>query len=233
MSGFNERLARLQEDIRCAAERVGRAPDAVRLVGVSKAHPVERLQEAYASGLRTFGESYAQEFVRKVGEMPSDVEWHFIGQLQTNKVRDVVRHAQWVHAVDRVRLLDELDKRATAPLQVLLQVSVAREPSKGGVDPDDLEALVQHAATLPNVQLRGLMAVPPLVDDPEDARKWFRELAQALPQVQRVWTEAGGANPDLVNELSMGMSDDMAVAIEEGATLVRVGSRLFGERGAP
>jgi pyridoxal phosphate enzyme (YggS family) len=215
------RLEEVRARIARAAERAKRDPASVRLLAVSKTQPASAVREAYDAGQRAFGENYVQELSEKslaLAALP-DLEWHFIGHLQRNKVKDVLRAtaAPVIHTVDSTRLADELARRAgDAKVRVLLQVNVAREPQKSGVLPEELPALLAHARTLPSLDVRGLMTIPPDAE-PEDARPHFRALrslaeAHALP------------------ELSMGMSADLEVAIEEGATIVRVGTAIFGAR---
>ncbi len=209
------------------AERLGRLraqlPPAVTLVAVSKTQPAEALRQAYEAGQRHFGENYAQEWRDKAAALADlpDLVWHFVGSLQTNKVKLLVPaeppRASWIHTVDRPELARELSKRAAqrgASLRVLLEVNVAREPQKAGAAPEAVPALAAEVAGLPGLELRGLMCIPPAEGDP---RPHFRAL-RAL---------AGGLE---LPDLSMGMSGDWQAAVEEGATLVRVGTAIFGER---
>jgi pyridoxal phosphate enzyme (YggS family) len=209
------------------AERLGalrgRLPGGVTLVAVSKTHPPEAVREAYAAGQRHFGENYAQEWrekARALADLP-DLEWHFVGSLQTNKVKlllpEAPPRAGWVHTVDRLALAEELSRRAAArgiALRVLLEVNVAREPQKAGCDPDGVPALAEAVGRLPGLALRGLMAIPPAEGDPRPHFGALRALRDRL------------GLPDL----SMGMSGDWEAAIEEGATLIRVGTSIFGPR---
>lgn len=230
MSEIAQRLEAVRERIARATERAGRAPGSVTLVAVSKTKPPEAIREAYAAGQRIFGENYVQELVDKRAALSdlTDLELHFIGHLQRNKVKDVLRAGATIETLDSVRLLDELARRAAAMgtrVPVLLQVNVAREPQKGGCDPDALPELLALARAAPALTLRGLMTIPPLDAAPELSRPHFRalrELAEKHLDLERargpVW-------------LSMGMSADLEIAIEEGATHVRVGTAIFGERG--
>ncbi len=230
MSEIAQRLETVRERIARATERAGRAPGSVTLVAVSKTKPPEAIREAYAAGQRIFGENYVQELVDKRAALSelADLELHFIGHLQRNKVKDVLRARATIETLDSVRLLDELAKRAAsmgARVPVLLQVNVAREPQKGGCDPDALPELLAMTRAAPALTLRGLMTIPPLDAAPELSRPHFRalrELAEKHLELERargaVW-------------LSMGMSADLEIAIEEGATHVRVGTAIFGERG--
>jgi PLP dependent protein len=212
-----------------AASAAGRAPDSVRLVAVSKLQPVAMVRGAATAGQVDFGENYVQEGCDKIAAL-ADVPglvWHFIGQLQGNKTREVAEHFHWVHTVDRGRIAARLSAQRPAhmpPLQVLLQVSLADEPGKGGVTPAELPALAAAVAVLPRLQLRGLMCIPPPVADVEAQRQPFRQLHELLAALQ------AAGHP--VDTLSMGMSDDLEAAVLEGATLVRVGTAIFGRRPA-
>lgn len=215
------RLAEVNARIARAAERAGRDPASVKLVAVSKMHDAAAIREAYDAGQRVFGENYVQELAGKAKELAAltDLTWHFIGHLQRNKVKDVLAANAVVETVDSIRLADEIAKRATpeAPVSVLLQVNVAREAQKSGAAIEELPALIAHVRALPTLALRGLMTIPPATT-PEEARPHFRSL-RAL------------AAEHALSDLSMGMSADLEVAVEEGATLVRVGTAIFGARG--
>jgi pyridoxal phosphate enzyme (YggS family) len=210
----------VRERIARAAERAGRRPEDVLLIGVSKTVEVERIRAGVAAGLRALGENRVQEARGKVEALGRPVEWHLIGHLQTNKVRDAVELFDVVHSVDRLDLARELDRRAHGrgrPLRALLQVNVGGEASKGGFGPDEVQAALDEVGRLPDLRILGLMTIPPIVPDAETARPWFRVLA-------------GLAKRAGLTELSMGMSADFEVAIEEGATMVRVGTAIFGPR---
>jgi pyridoxal phosphate enzyme (YggS family) len=219
--------ARVRAEIAAAARRAGRDPASVALIAVSKRQPDERIAAAIAAGLTDFGENYVQELLAKQARIAGAdrVKWHFIGRLQTNKIKQLVGQVALVHAVDDVRQLDELDRRARAAGVVqaaLLAVNLGGEASKTGVAPATARELVAYAAGLPGVALRGLMTMPPLVDDPELSRPVFRALRELRDEL---------AGPALaLPELSMGTTSDFAVAVEEGATLVRVGTAVFGAR---
>jgi PLP dependent protein len=224
-------LARVRERIADAALRVGRRPEGVRLVAVSKTFPTDRLREAYAAGQREFGENKVQEALQKM-EAGADMQigWHLIGHLQSNKAKKAAGWAHWIHAIDSVDLLRRVDEAAAAVgrvVDVLVQVDLALEPTKHGAPLDLAPAILRSASTLRGgARLRGLMLLPPLVDDPERARPWFRQLREARDR----WV-AAGIPAESLQELSMGMSQDFEVAVEEGATMVRVGSAIFGTRG--
>ena len=214
--GVAENLARVQERIRAACSRAARDRDTVQLVAVSKGQPIEAVLLAFAAGQTVFGENYAQELHEKADALP-EAEWHFIGALQTNKVKIVVGHSALVHTCDRASLANELSKRAEMKnivQRVLLEVNVGREPQKGGALPEQVGAL--HAAVREMERLRcdGLMCIPPPEQDPRPHFRALREMRDRLG----------------LRELSMGMTADFEAAIEEGATIVRIGTAIFGER---
>jgi hypothetical protein len=223
-------VARGLDDIRRriadAAARAGRGPEDVRLVAVSKGHDAGAIREAYAAGQRAFGESYAQELVRKAEDLAdlADVEWHFIGHLQTNKAKYVARVAHVVHAVDSAALARELGKRVAkegrGPLPVLIEVNVSGEPQKAGASPSEIADVIAQVRAEPALALRGLMTMAPF-GDVEAARRTFEALA-SLRNLH------GGAA--VLPDLSMGMTGDFEIAIAAGATLVRIGTAIFGER---
>jgi pyridoxal phosphate enzyme (YggS family) len=218
----------VQARIADAARRAGRSPGEVRLVAVSKTVDVERIRAAVAAGVPALGENRVQEARAKVEAVGRPVPWHLIGHLQTNKVRDALACFDLIESVDRLELGEALARRAEAEGRVvdaLVQVNVAEEPQKGGFAPGTLRPALERLAALPRLRLRGLMAIPPLPRDPEDSRPHYRELRK-LFEAAREW----GPGPDW-RELSMGMSGDFEVGIEEGATLVRVGTAVFGARG--
>lgn len=221
MSTVAERLTRVQESVDAARAR-SHHRQAVQLVGVSKRQPLEKLRAALAAGLLDFGENYAQEFREKTEALPDTVRWHFIGPLQSNKVK-LVAGAHLLHSIDRPKLLDKLEAHGV-PQAVLAQVNIAAEPQKAGIAPAELPALLDRFADLDHVRCRGLMLIPPQ-GDPEATRPHFaalRTLRDNLAAKTRPAVE--------LEHLSMGMSADFEVAIEEGATLVRVGTAIFGAR---
>ena len=220
-----ERIAAIRSEVARAAERAGRDPASVTLVGVTKTYPTDVVREAMDAGLLDFGENRAQELMPKVHEADAlglHPRWHFIGHLQRNKVRQVLPHIAALHSLDSVRLIEEIDNasmHADQPLRCYLEVNVSGEASKQGVPPSDLPALLTRAAASPRIEVAGLMTVAPQVEDPEHVRPVFRAL--------RELAQAHG-----LTGLSMGMSEDYRVAIEEGATVVRIGRALFGPRPA-
>jgi pyridoxal phosphate enzyme (YggS family) len=222
MTDLRANIARVEEAIARACARAGRAPADVLLIGVSKTIDAETVAAGAAAGLRALGENRVQEARDKIAAIGRPVPWHLIGHLQTNKARDAVKLFDWIHSVDRAELAEELDKRAHAAertLDVLIEVNLGEEPQKGGVLPRELKVLVDLTARLRQLRLRGLMAIPPVAESAEATRPWFRKL--------RELRDAHG-----LEHLSMGMSADYEVAIEEGATMVRVGTAIFGPRGA-
>jgi pyridoxal phosphate enzyme (YggS family) len=197
------------------------------LVAVSKTHPVELVAEAREAGLTVFGENYVQEAEEKVRAFP-DAEWHLIGKLQANKVKKAVSLFGWIQTIDSTRLLAEISRRcveAGKTLPVLIEVNLAGEGSKAGIPPDGIPALLSAAAGMPGVIVRGLMAIPPMTEDPEESRPHFARLREMLGRYASIGVAAGE-----MTELSMGMSSDFEAAIEEGATMVRVGTAIFGSR---
>lgn len=224
-----ERLHAITEQIRLSARASGRSADSVRLVAATKTVPVDRIREAMAAGLRFAGENRLQEALPKIHALRNEpIRWHFIGQLQRRKVRSVVGLFDLIHSVDSLELAREIDLRAGAAgirQDVLLEVNVAGEQSKAGFSPEELEAAVSQLNGLTHLAVRGLMTIPPLVEEAERARPYFRALRELS---QRVAPQGG---PSIhMEELSMGMSNDFIVAIEEGATMVRIGTAIFGAR---
>ena len=227
MSTIAQHLEATRARIEQAATAAGRSSQSVVLVAVSKRKPVEMIREAYAAGQRDFGENYVQELAQKA-KMLADlhgIRWHMIGHLQRNKARQVIGAAWAVHTVDSVRLTEELDRRVQAasrvPLHVLVEVNVAGELSKSGCTPQELPDILDAIESRPGLKLTGLMTMPPYTEDPRKARPYFEELARLR--------EACGGRQRLP-ELSMGMSHDLEEAISTGATYVRVGTAIFGER---
>jgi hypothetical protein len=219
----------VQARIAAAARAAGRRPEEIRLVAVSKTVGIERVREAVAGGVTILGENYVQEAWGKIQTLGTTaVAWHFIGHLQTNKARQVVPHFDLIHSVDSLKLAQEVDRQAARcgkRQAVLVQVNTGREPSKSGVYREDALALLRAAARLEHLEVRGLMTLPPFFDAPEKARPFFRQLRELRDQYLQEIGPAGGAM-----ELSMGMTGDFEAAIAEGATLVRIGTAIFGAR---
>ena len=221
------RLEYVLERIERACSKAGRDPKEVRLLGASKTVPSERIRRFYECGLKTFGENRVQEFLKKYEELSDlPIDWHFIGRLQTNKVKYLMGKVSLIHSLDRESLADEIEKRAKKAgivQEVLIEVNVGGEETKGGVEPEDLRALLEYALSKENLRVLGLMTIPPYLEDPEEVRPFFAKLRELRDRIEE---EFGLELP----HLSMGMSHDFEVAIEEGATIVRVGTLLFGER---
>lgn len=228
MNDIAANLARIRERIASACQRVDRDPAEVCLIAVSKVKPAAAIDAAFASGQQLFGESYVQEFRDKSPNVQSPVEWHYIGGLQSNKVKYLRGKVALIHSVDRLSLAEEISRqwqKIDASCKILLQVNIGEEAQKSGSSPAELEQLLRAVAALPNLQICGLMCLPPYCADAEAVRPYFRrmrELAEQLDQLQLPGVSMA--------ELSMGMSGDFEVAVEEGATLVRVGTAIFGER---
>jgi hypothetical protein len=233
---FAKRLARIREQIHQAAARTGREAGAVRLIGASKKKSAEDIAHGISQGLEDFGENYFQEWRDKQNELRQSlggaadrITWHFIGHLQGNKVHSLVGAVEWIHTVDSLKLAKKISQAAAATActqKILLEVNLASEPSKSGFSPEALAAALPDLAFLPHLSIRGLMAVPPESEDPERVRPWFRRLKSLLDESNQT-----GVFTEPLTELSMGMSQDFEVAIEEGATMVRIGTALFGARG--
>jgi len=229
LESLPDTVAQVRARMAASAQAAGRSPEAITLLAVTKGHPAEVVRAAAGAGLRNFGENYLQEALPKMEALAElDLTWHFIGHLQANKTRPVAQSFAWVHGVDRLKIATRLSEQRpyhAPPLNVCLEVNLAGEPDKGGVSPTELPALAAAVAQLPRLSLRGLMCLPPQETDPERARHWFRELA-------RLKSGLVPAIPHL-DTLSMGMSGDFEAAILEGATVVRIGTLLFGPRPSP
>lgn len=222
-------LQAVRNRIAAACDRVGRDPDSVRLVGISKTFPIDRVYAAVEAGLTDLGENRVQEALDKVSQSKNlDVTWHLVGHLQSNKARRAVTAVSWIHSVDSVDLLERLERTAadakTTP-QVLVQVDLSGEATKHGASIDDTRIILAAGASCRSIQVRGLMVLPPWSTDPQQARPYFHRLAELREQLI-----AEGTPALMLEQLSMGMSHDFEVAIEEGATMVRVGTAIFGSR---
>lgn len=228
MSEVREHILRIRERIAAAAARAGRDPAGVRLMGVTKTVGDDRIIQAIEAGIDIIGENYVQEARRKIELMGKIVEWHFIGHLQTNKARVAVRLFDMIHSVNRMSLAEELNRRAAAAgvvCRVLIEVNLGGEESKSGAPPEEAPALIRAVAQMSNLSIQGLMTMAPWYDDPEKARPCFAGLRQLRDRI------AGENIPNVsMRELSMGMTDDFEVAVEEGSTIVRIGRAIFGER---
>lgn len=223
-----ENLARVHERIREACRKAGRDPGEVTLIAVGKTKPADLLMEAYRAGERVFGENKVQEILEKETQMPSDVRWHMIGHLQRNKVRQVIDKAELIHSVDTVRLAEtiqiEAEKKGLV-VPVLIEVNIGGEESKYGAAPDNVLFMARAISEMKNVRVRGLMTIAPYVEDPEDNRVLFARMKELGEEIRKK-----GISNIRMDILSMGMTNDYEVAIQEGATMVRVGTGIFGSR---
>lgn len=229
MEAIGENLARVREQIAAAAARSGRSPDDIELVAVSKAHPAEKVQAAVEAGQVLFGENRVQEARVKIPLLPSRLRWHFIGHLQKNKIRHALPLFELFHGIDSLALAEDMqrvaDEEGMRP-RILLEVNVAGEASKHGFSPEALRRDLESALSLGRLSIEGLMTIPPLAPEAEASRRYFVALRELRDQVEAEFNLR-------LPQLSMGMSGDFPIAIEEGATLVRVGTAIFGERSRP
>lgn len=225
---LKENLIQVEEKINAACQRSGRSRNEVTLIAVSKTKPIPMLAEIYEEGVRDFGENKVQEILEKHDVLPNDIKWHMIGHLQRNKVKAVIDKVSLIHSVDSFRLAEEINiqaKKKNITVPILVQVNIAGEDTKFGITKEDAIALVEQIAELDNLRIQGLMTIAPLVNDPEDNRQYFRGIRQLSVDIRN-------KNIDNVcmDILSMGMTGDYEIAIEEGATMVRVGTGIFGAR---
>lgn len=225
---LKENLANVEKNIEQACKNAGRNRNEVTLIAVSKTKPVEMLQEIYDENIRDFGENKVQELCSKMEQLPSDIRWHMIGHLQRNKVKYIVGKVELIHSVDTYRLAEEINiqaKKQNVIVPILVEVNIAHEESKFGISAEDAILLVEEISRLENIRIKGLMTIAPYVENPEDNRLYFRKIKQLSVDITN-------KNIDNVSMeiLSMGMTGDYEVAIEEGATMVRVGTGIFGAR---
>ena len=225
---LKENLIKVEENIQKACDKAGRKRSEVTLIAVSKTKPVGMLQEVYNEGIREFGENKVQEMCEKMELMPQDIKWNMIGHLQTNKVKYIIGKTSLIHSVDSLKLAEEIQKQAVkhdVTADILVEVNIANEESKFGISKDETIQMVRDIAKLDHLKIKGLMTIAPFVENPEDNRLYFREIKQLSVDINN-------QNIDNVSMdvLSMGMTGDYMVAIEEGATMVRVGPGIFGER---
>lgn len=222
-------LHKIRAHISDIAKKAGRQPETISLLAASKTNPAESLREAFAAGQIIFGENYLQEALVKIEALADlPIEWHFIGPIQSNKTKRIAENFVWVHSVDREKIADRLSKdrpESLPPLQICLQINVSGEDSKSGVAPKELLDLAMHVVKLPNLKLRGVMAIPELTKATALQRSQFREVKNCYDQLKLAGFD--------VDTISMGMSEDLDIAIEEGATMVRVGTAIFGPRRYP
>jgi hypothetical protein len=225
---LKDNLTIVENNILAACQKAGRKREEITLIAVSKTKPVEMLSEIYGEGIRDFGENKVQEMCDKMEVLPEDIRWHMIGHLQTNKVKYIVGHTALIHSVDSLHLAEEIQKQAVKKsviVPILVEVNIAQEESKFGISGQETAELVKSIAKLDHLRIRGLMTIAPYVENPEENRLYFREIKQLSVDIKN-------QNIDNVSMdvLSMGMTGDYMVAIEEGATMVRVGTGIFGER---
>lgn len=223
-----ENLAQVQKNIEESCREINRDPEEVTLIAVSKTKPVEMLKEAYNAGARVFGENKVQEIVDKYDQMPSDVKWHMIGHLQRNKVKYIVDKVAMIHSVDSFRLAETIEKEAAKKdviVPILIEVNVAQEESKFGLKPEEVLPFIEEIADFSHIQIKGLMTIAPYVENAEENRGIFRELKKLSVDIA-----AKNINNVTMSVLSMGMTGDYMVAVQEGATMVRVGTGIFGAR---
>lgn len=225
---LKENLDHVEEEIRKACERSGRSKEEVTLIAVSKTKPVSMLEEAYGLGVRVFGENKVQELVEKYDALPEDIEWHMIGHLQRNKIKYIIGKAALIHSVDSLRLAEAIDKEAAkqnTAARILIEVNVAREESKFGLMPEAVPEFVDKVSEFAHLKVEGLMTIAPFVENPEENRPIFAYLRKLSVDIAKK-----NAHNTNMSVLSMGMTNDYQVAVEEGATMVRVGTGIFGER---
>ncbi|MFR6043271.1 MAG: YggS family pyridoxal phosphate-dependent enzyme [[Ruminococcus] lactaris] len=225
---LKDQLQEVEKRIQAACDRAGRKREEVTLIAVSKTKPVETLQEAYDLGVRIFGENKVQELTAKYEALPKDIHWHMIGHLQTNKVKYIIDKAELIHSVDSLKLAETIEKEASKHdliADILVEVNVAEEESKFGMKMEEVIPFVEKVSAFPHVRVRGLMTIAPFVEDPEENRSIFADLHKLYIDIKKK-----NHDNDTVSVLSMGMTNDYEVAIEEGATMVRVGTGIFGAR---
>lgn len=225
---LKDQLQEVEKRIQAACDRAGRKREEVTLIAVSKTKPVETLQEAYDLGVRIFGENKVQELTAKYEALPKDIHWHMIGHLQTNKVKYIIDKAELIHSVDSLKLAETIEKEAAKHdliADILVEVNVAEEESKFGMKMEEVIPFVEKVSAFPHVRVRGLMTIAPFVEDPEENRSIFADLHKLYIDIKKK-----NHDNDTVSVLSMGMTNDYEVAIEEGATMVRVGTAIFGAR---
>lgn len=222
-----ENYLKLRENIEKACQRVGRSLSEVKILGASKKQSIEKIKIAYELGIKIFGENYVQEAEEKIKKLENlDIEWHFIGRLQTNKVKKALRLFSVIQTLDRINLAQELQKQAERLdllVSVFIEVNIGREPTKAGIKKEDLENFLEEIINLKRIRIKGLMCLPPYTENPENSRQFFREM-------RKLWEKFKPYLGEDFTELSMGTSNDYLVAVEEGATIVRIGEALFGRR---
>ncbi len=231
MKSMEQNIAQVRQNIAQAAKKVGRNPEDILLLAVSKTKPVEQIKEAVSYGLTSLGENKVQEIMDKYEPMGEGIHWHLIGHLQTNKVKYIIDKVDMIHSVESIRLAEEIEKRAAAKnkvMDILVEINIAQEESKFGIPVNEVESFLQELSKFSHIRIRGLMTVAPFVENPEENRLYFRKMRELLVDINT--KKIDNINMDV---LSMGMTGDYMVAIEEGATIVRVGTGIFGERYYP
>jgi hypothetical protein len=226
MTKIADSLNRIRDEIESAAATGARKPEDIKLVAVSKTKPVDLIMEAYNAGQRVFGENRVQELIDKVEKLPNDIEWHLIGHLQTNKSKNAVKYSNIIESIDSIHLFESVEKAASVlnkKIDVLVQVDIGQEDTKFGVEEENLFELIKPVINSKYTILKGLMCIPPFLPDPEDIRPYFIKMRELLDIINTRFSLT-------LSELSMGMTNDYKVAIEEGATIVRIGTAIFGER---
>lgn len=225
---LKENLGAVEDKIQKACLRAGRRREEVTLIAVSKTKPLEDLEEAYRLGVRVFGENKVQELVDKYEALPKDIEWHMIGHLQRNKVKYIIDKVACIHSVDSLKLAETIEKEAAKhniTVNILIEVNVAREESKFGLMPEEVDEFVSKISEFPHIRVRGLMTIAPFVENPEENRRIFQSLHKLSVDI-----ESKNVDNITMRVLSMGMTNDYETAIEEGATMIRVGTGIFGSR---
>ena len=225
---IKEQLLSVEQKIQIACKNAGRKREEVTLIAVSKTKPLEMLNEAYDAGIRNFGENKVQEMCEKQEQLPNDISWHMIGHLQTNKVKYLIGKTKLIHSVDSIKLATEIEKQASKSdtvMDILIEVNIANEETKFGISKQETLDLVKEVSKFPHIRIKGLMTIAPYVENPEDNRVFFRQIKELAVDIDNQ-----NIHNVSMNILSMGMTGDYMVAIEEGATMVRVGTGIFGER---
>lgn len=224
---LEEKIHLVQNNIECAAKKSGRSKDDILLVAASKMQTVDKIKEAQNNGLSVFGENKAQELLEKYPYI-DNVKWHFIGHLQKNKVKYIIDKVELIHSVDSIELLEEIDKRSKSiskVMPVLIQINIGKEETKSGINEDEVDSFIEKAMEYKNIKISGFMAIPPKVEDKEDSRVYFMRMRSLFDRIRNL--KCSQLN---IKYLSMGMTNDYEIAIEEGANMVRVGTGIFGER---
>lgn len=225
MHPISKKLSELRKQIAHSAQKAGREPSSIKLVAASKFQSIENIKAAYEAGQRIFGENYAQELREKAEQLPKDIEWHMIGNVQRRNFKHLLPHCACLESLDSLELAETIEKRSPQPFTAFLQINIGDESSKSGLSHADTLSFVTQLKAFPKIKVLGLMCIPPFSEDPEDSRPYFAQLRELRDEIN-----VTALLPQPMTELSMGMSHDFAVAIEEGATVVRIGSAIFPPR---